>query len=66
VYCASKHGVVALSKCLAHDLADIDVSPQKSTTAAQVDLMAGNIEAMFDFVVTWTPHIKSASCVRWQ
>lgn len=33
--------------------------PYKSTTAAQVDLIAGNIEAMFDFVATSASHIKS-------
>ena len=37
--------------------------PYKSSTAALVDLISGNIEAMFDFVVTSAPHIKSGKVV---
>ena len=37
--------------------------PYKSSTAALVDLISGNIEAMFDFVVTSAPHIKSGKIV---
>jgi tripartite-type tricarboxylate transporter receptor subunit TctC len=37
--------------------------PYKSTTSALVDLIAGNIEAMFDFVVTSAPHIRSGKIV---
>ncbi|WP_395702479.1 Bug family tripartite tricarboxylate transporter substrate binding protein [Aquabacterium sp.] len=37
--------------------------PYKSTSAALVDLMAGNIEALFDFAITSGPHIKSGKVV---
>jgi tripartite-type tricarboxylate transporter receptor subunit TctC len=33
--------------------------PYKSTNAAQVDLISGTIDALFDFVLTAGPHIKS-------
>jgi tripartite-type tricarboxylate transporter receptor subunit TctC len=33
--------------------------PYKASSAALVDLISGNIEAMFDFVVTSAPHIRS-------
>ena len=37
--------------------------PYKSTASALVDLVAGNIEAMFDFVATSAPHIRSGRIV---
>ena len=37
--------------------------PYKSGTSALVDLISGNIEAMFDFVVTSAPHIRSGKIV---
>jgi tripartite-type tricarboxylate transporter receptor subunit TctC len=37
--------------------------PYKSTSAALVDLISGNIEALFDFAVTSAPHIKSGKIV---
>jgi tripartite-type tricarboxylate transporter receptor subunit TctC len=37
--------------------------PYKSSTSALVDLISGNIEAMFDFVLTSAPHIKSGKVV---
>lgn len=35
--------------------------PYKSSSAAQVDLIAGRIDCMFDFVATSGPHIRSGS-----
>jgi tripartite-type tricarboxylate transporter receptor subunit TctC len=37
--------------------------PYKSGTAALVDLISGNIEAMFDFAVTSAPHVRSGKIV---
>ncbi|HEY9095021.1 MAG TPA: tripartite tricarboxylate transporter substrate binding protein [Hydrogenophaga sp.] len=33
--------------------------PYKATSAALVDLMAGNVDAMFDFVQTSSPHLRT-------
>jgi len=37
--------------------------PYKSSSAALVDLVSGNIEALFDFVITSAPHIRSGKIV---
>jgi len=37
--------------------------PYKSTSSALVDLISGNIEALFDFALTSAPHIKSGKIV---
>jgi tripartite-type tricarboxylate transporter receptor subunit TctC len=37
--------------------------PYKSTSAALVDLMGGNIDAIFDFVLTSAPYIRSGKVV---
>jgi len=37
--------------------------PYKSGSSALVDLMGGNIEAIFDYVVTSAPHIRSGKIV---